>query len=81
MAHSQRALQGIVRESKDMSVNSSDGKDAVQSVVIPLPVPTIKARDLVSAKSGWGNFYLIKGPEDVAMDKKNQKNDDSKGSY
>lgn len=70
MGHSQRALQGIVQESKDLSIISSDGTEAVQSFV-PLPVPTGKSRDLMSTKPGWGNSYRIKGPEDTAMDKEN----------
>jgi hypothetical protein len=79
MGHSQRALQGIVQESKDLSIISSNGTEAVQSYV-PLPVPTGKSRDLI-AKPGWGNFYRIKGQDEGAMDKENANIDCAKGEF
>ncbi|CAB3359276.1 Hypothetical predicted protein [Cloeon dipterum] len=71
VGHSQRALQGIVQETKDLSIISPkvDGKEAIQSVV-PLPMPRVKGRELTelaASTPGWGNFYVIKGDEAVAI--------------
>ncbi|XP_059473850.1 uncharacterized protein LOC132195702 isoform X2 [Neocloeon triangulifer] len=72
VGHSQRALQGIVQETKDLSILSSkiDGREAIQSVV-PLPMPKVKGKrltDMAAATPGWGNFYVIKGDEDAKGD-------------